>query len=62
MIYKKDKQPLVGKLKGRNHWVLGALGSRGFLWAPFLAEKLSESILENKEYSGPFSMERIGLV
>jgi glycine/D-amino acid oxidase-like deaminating enzyme len=43
----------------KNIFVINALGSRGFVFAPYLAEILSEYILKNKEIPRELSLEKL---
>jgi glycine/D-amino acid oxidase-like deaminating enzyme len=49
----QDKLPILGQLSlnplASGCWIIGALASRGLLWAPYLVNQLMEAILSNHE-------------
>jgi glycine/D-amino acid oxidase-like deaminating enzyme len=45
-VFGSDHRPLVGEVPGQpGLFVIGALGSKGLLWAPFLARRLASNLL-----------------
>lgn len=47
-IHATDRRPVVGRLDQSDTWIVGALGTRGWLWAPWLAERLTAAMLHGE--------------
>ena len=60
MVYAPDRQPVAGGLESsKDLYVLGALGSKGCLWAPWLAAALARQIHGGPPVGGVASTVRL---